>query len=118
MNHDFLKLLTQHLQNVPNPPAKPPNLWLIGTSHCHLCELAEAQLRQCQKVIPFDYQTVDIVDIVDIVDLPSQSKTNQSATSDQKQLDQLAQSIPVLVSESSLLTYPFGILDIQRLLVE
>lgn len=153
MNHRLLiQLLNQHLKNTANLSVILPNIWLIGTSHCHLCELAQAQLQLCQKVIVFTYQQIDIVDLLSVdllsvdllsVDLPSQlanpnnvssnhlnndpddsldnglnnSLNNRHKHNQHVQPEQLAQSIPILVSESGMLCYPFGILDIQRLLL-
>lgn len=139
MNHRLLiQLLNQHLKNTANLSVIPPNIWLIGTSHCHLCELAQAQLQLCQKVIVFTYQQIDIVDLLS-VDLPSQLANPNNASGNHLnndpddsldnglnnkhkhnqhvQPEQLAQSIPILVSESGMLCHPFGILDIQRLLL-
>lgn len=111
MNHDIsapvIQLLNQHYLSNSHPQIAT-RLWLIGTSHCHLCELAEEMLKQCQKVLPFDYVIVDIVDIMDLL--------QQSDGMDNTQCQKLAQSIPILVSKTDLLPYPFGVLEIQKML--
>ena len=71
--------------------------WLLGTSHCHLCEQAEALLQQLQRVTPVCYQLLDIVTLTDEI------------------MTSFATSIPVILTPTSRLDYPFSVLDLQRL---
>lgn len=102
--------LWQLLNSLNNYPVNNHlfTVYLLGTSHCHLCELAEEMLKQCQKVLPFDYVIVDIVDIMDLL--------QQSDGMDNTQCQKLVQSIPILISKTDLLPYPFGVLEIQKML--
>lgn len=73
--------------------------WLFGTLGCHLCEQANALLMQAQAV--FDIQYV----CIDIIDLP------------ESYMSLLAQRIPVLLTPHQYCSYPFSILDIERLVL-
>lgn len=71
--------------------------WLLGTSGCHLCEVAKSRLKQLQAVTPVTYQWLDIVRLTD---------TDMAA---------FATQIPVLLTPNAQLNYPFSVLDLQRL---
>jgi len=72
--------------------------WLLGTSGCHLCDIAEQLLRQFQAVQPVSYQQVDIADF------------------DEALMMEFATTIPVILTPSKRLNYPFSVLDLQQLL--
>lgn len=71
--------------------------WLLGTSHCHLCEQAQSLIQRLQSVVPLCYQALDIT------------------TLDEETMAWFAAAIPVLLTPSSRLDYPFSVLDLQRL---
>ncbi|WP_201619666.1 glutaredoxin family protein [Psychrobacter maritimus] len=73
--------------------------WLLGTSGCHLCDIAEQLLTQFQAVQPISYQHVDIADF------------------DESMMMEFATTIPVILTPSKRLNYPFSVLDLQQLLV-
>ena len=73
--------------------------WLLGTSGCHLCDVAEQLLSQFQAVQPISYQLVDIADF------------------DESLMMEFATMIPVILTPSKRLKYPFSVLDLQQLLV-
>ena len=72
--------------------------WLLGTSGCHLCDIAEQLIIQFQAVQPIIYQHVDIADFDELL------------------MMEFATSIPVIMTPSKRLNYPFSVLDLQRLL--
>ena len=69
----------------------------IPTLGCHLCEIAESLLRQAQAVADIRWQSIDIAE------LPEQ------------EMLKFADKIPVLVTASKTLNYPFSIMDIMAL---
>ena len=73
--------------------------WLLGTSGCHLCDVAEQLLSQFQAVQPISYQYVDIADFYESM------------------MMEFATTIPVILTPSKRLNYPFSVLDLQQLLV-
>ena len=73
--------------------------WLLGTTGCHLCDIAEQLLTQFQAVQPISYQHVDIADF------------------DEALMMEFATTIPVILTPSKRLNYPFSVLDLQQLLV-
>ncbi len=73
--------------------------WLLGTFGCHLCDVAEQLLSQFQAVQPISYQLVDIADF------------------DEALMMEFATTIPVILTPSKRLNYPFSVLDLQQLLV-
>lgn len=72
--------------------------WLLGTSGCHLCDIATQLLTQFQSVQPIAYKQVDI------------------ANFDESMMMEFATTIPVILTPSKRLNYPFSIMDLQRLL--
>lgn len=72
--------------------------WLLGTSGCHLCDDAAQILAQLSAVYPVNYQSVDIADF------------------DEALMMQFATHIPVILTTSQRLDYPFTVLDLQGLL--
>ena len=72
--------------------------WLLGTSGCHLCDIAEQLLSQFQAVQPIRYQYVDIADFDEVL------------------MMEFATTIPVILTPSKRLNYPFSVLDLQQLL--
>lgn len=73
--------------------------WLLGTSGCHLCDIAEQLLTQFQAVQPISYEYVDIADF------------------DETLMLEFATTIPVILTPSKRLGYPFSVLDLQQLLI-
>ena len=67
---------------------------LYGTLGCHLCDTAESLLQQAQAVADFSYQKVDIIDLPE------------------PEMQALADKIPVLVTPTATLNYPFSLMDI------
>lgn len=84
-----------------NPPlGSPENLakwWLLGTSGCHLCNIAEQLMTQLQAVQRMTYRTVDIADFSEPL------------------MMEFATTIPVVLTPSARLNYPFSVLDLQCL---
>lgn len=72
--------------------------WLLGTSGCHLCDIAEQIINQFQAVQPISYQYVDIADF------------------DEALMMEFATTIPVVLTPSKRLNYPFSVMDLQQLL--
>ncbi|MGP4120428.1 glutaredoxin family protein [Psychrobacter aquimaris] len=72
--------------------------WLLGTSGCHLCDIAAQLLTQFQAVQPIAYKQVDI------------------ANFDEALMMEFATTIPVILTPSKRLNYPFSVMDLQRLL--
>ena len=72
--------------------------WLLGTSGCHLCTQAEQLMTQLQAVYPITYQHIDIADF------------------DEPLMMTFATTIPVLLTKTQRLNYPFSVMDLQRLL--
>lgn len=72
--------------------------WLLGTSGCHLCDIAAQLLTQFQAVQPIAYKQVDI------------------ANFDEALMMEFATTIPVILTLSTRLNYPFSVMDLQRLL--
>lgn len=70
---------------------------LYGTVGCHLCEIAESLLQQAQAVSDIRWHNIDI------------------AALPEAQMLALADKIPVLVTPTRTLYYPFSIMDIMAL---
>lgn len=83
---------------MPNLAQHHEQWWLLGTSSCHLCEVAEQLLNRLQAVQNTTYQNVDISEFDELL------------------MMQFATSIPVLLTTNMRLDYPFSVLDLQRLL--
>ncbi len=73
--------------------------WLLGTSGCQLCQVAETLLARFQAVQPIGYQQVDIADF------------------DEALMMQFATTIPVIITQNKRLNYPFSVMDLQQLLI-
>ncbi len=73
--------------------------WLLGTSGCHLCDIAEQLLTQFQAVQPITYEKIDIADF------------------DEPLMMTFATTIPVILTPSKRLNYPFSVMDLQQLLM-
>ena len=72
--------------------------WLLGTSGCHLCHIAEQLITQLQVVQRVTYEPVDIADFSEPLMMA------------------FATTIPVILTPTKRLDYPFSVLDLQRLL--
>ncbi len=70
----------------------------LGTSGCHLCEVAEQLLTRFQAVQPIAYQHVDIADFEEAL------------------MMEFATTIPVILTPSKRVNYPFSVMDLQQLL--
>ncbi|WP_201575255.1 glutaredoxin family protein [Psychrobacter sp. H8-1] len=79
-------------------PDNTQKWWLLGTSNCHLCEVAEQLLTRFQAVQPIEYLHVDIADF------------------DEALMMEFATTIPVILTPSKRVNYPFSVMDLQRLL--
>lgn len=79
------------------PELDPKQWWLLGTSGCHLCDVAESIIQQLQRVAPIQYQLLDIT------------------TLDDAMMAEFATLIPVVITPSARANYPFSILDLQQL---
>ncbi|WP_350559473.1 glutaredoxin family protein [Psychrobacter sp. CAL346-MNA-CIBAN-0220] len=81
-------------------PSAQLEWWLLGTVGCHLCTEAENLMTCFQAVQPITYQHVDIADF------------------DERLMMAFATSIPVLLTPSKRLNYPFSVMDMQQLIEE
>jgi len=91
--------MTHPIHPVNNLPTQSYPAWtLYGTLGCHLSEDAEALVAQAWQVVDFELQRVDIAD------LPEDEAM------------QLADKIPVLVTPTRTLYYPFSLLDVVALM--
>ena len=89
---------TQNMTNIHEQIMADPTTWrLYGTVGCHLCEIAESLLLQAQAVADIRWQSIDIAE------LPEQ------------EMLKFADKIPVLVTATKTLDYPFSIMDIMAL---
>lgn len=77
---------------------KSHHCWLLGTSGCHLCDVAESLMNQLSAVYPISYHYVDISDFDDPL------------------MMQFAATIPVVLTPTQRLNYPFSVLDLQQVL--
>lgn len=76
-------------------PLQPDAWWLIGTDGCHLCELAEHDIMQVKGLYPLpDLQVLEILEF------------------DASVIQIFSPLLPILITPTSLLTYPFGVMDI------
>ena len=73
--------------------------WLLGTVGCHLCDHAARALAQLAAVYPQTYTYVDIADF------------------DEDVMLLFAEQIPVILTPTKRLDYPFSVMDLQSLLV-
>ena len=73
--------------------------WLLGTSGCHLCDIAEQLITQFQSVQRITYKHVDIADFSEPL------------------MMEFATTIPVILTPTKRLNYPFSVLDLQQLLI-
>lgn len=88
--------ISSQLPSIHN--ANNESWWLLGTKSCHLCDIAEQLLQDFQKVFAINYIKVDIADF------------------DEALMMQFATQIPVVLTKTSRLDFPFSVLDLQRLL--
>lgn len=92
-------LRQQIIATIPslNHPENRDTWWLLGTTGCHLCGVAEDILSQWQAVQPITYQHIDIADF------------------DEPLMMRFATTIPVIMTPTQRLDYPFSVLDLQQL---
>ncbi|WP_227678449.1 glutaredoxin family protein [Psychrobacter vallis] len=101
IHHNDIKALRDHIILAsPNLGAaeNTDKWWLLGTSGCHLCDIAEQIIMQFQAVQPITYKNVDIADF------------------DEPLMMAFATTIPVILTPSKRLNYPFSVMDLQQLL--
>ncbi len=99
--HNDIKVLRDHIISAdPNlgTTENADKWWLLGTSGCHLCDIAEQIIMQFQAVQPIAYKNVDIADF------------------DESLMMAFATTIPVILTPSKRLNYPFSVMDLQQLL--
>lgn len=96
--NNILLLRADIIAAMPNLAQHHEQWWLLGTSSCHLCEVAEQLLIRLQAVQNITYQNIDISEF------------------DEPLMMRFATSIPVLLTNNQRLDYPFSVLDLQRLL--
>lgn len=88
----------QNMTHPLNQGVTDGDIWqLYGTLGCHLCEIAESLLLQAQAVADICWQSIDIADLPEA------------------QMLAFADKIPVLVTPTKTLYYPFSIMDILAL---
>lgn len=79
--------------------SNPSHDWyLIGTDGCHLCENSHALLTQTQSI--YRLPSVHVLDVMDSSD---------------EMIDTVGKMIPLLLTPTALLCYPFGVMDIVAL---
>lgn len=76
--------------------------YLLGTDGCHLCETTYALLLTHQK--RFELPNILVLDILDFYD-----------KYDKQFVECLSSFIPILITPTQFLCYPFGIMDILAL---
>ena len=96
--NDISVLRADIMAAIPNLAQHHEQWWLLGTSSCHLCEVAEQLLTRLQAVQNVTYQNVDISEF------------------DEDLMMRFATSIPVILTKNQRLNYPFSVLDLQQLL--
>lgn len=97
-DNNIKELRARIIEKSPNLSAYQDKWWLLGTSGCHLCDVAAQLLTQFQAVQPVTYHDVDIADF------------------DESLMMEFATTIPVILTPSKRLNYPFSVLDLQQLL--
>ena len=97
-DNNIKELRARIIEKTPSLKADQNKWWLLGTSGCHLCDVAAHLLAQFQAVQPITYQDVDIADF------------------DESLMMEFATTIPVILTPSKRLNYPFSVLDLQQLL--
>ena len=80
-------------------PENMTKWWLLGTSGCHLCDIAEQLITQLQAVQRVTYEHVDIADFSEPL------------------MMEFATTIPVILTPTKRLDYPFSVLDLQQFLI-
>lgn len=104
LNHlqssEFYQFYQQVLQQFPTQPS-PDDWCLIGTDGCHLCDHAKDIITQAslQTALP-KLQQLDLADIKD---------------SSSPLIDTFGVMIPILLTPTRLLCYPFGVMDVLAL---
>lgn len=87
--------IRQTLINAHQKPISTDTWWLIGTEGCHLCELAEYDIRQVANSYPLPH--LDTLEVLDFDECIAKI---------------FAPLLPILVTPHALLTYPFGVMDV------
>ena len=97
-DNNIKELRARIIEKSPSLNAYQDKWWLLGTSGCHLCDVAAQLMTQFQAVQPVTYHDVDIADF------------------DESLMMAFATTIPVILTPSKRLNYPFSVLDLQQLL--
>ncbi|STY93169.1 hypothetical protein [Moraxella bovis] len=92
----FTGLDSQQIIHTSNPTT---DWYLLGTDGCHLCHTSHALLTQARAIHP-RMPAIHVLDLADSEEL----------------IDHLGTLIPILITPTRLLCYPFGIMDIVHLL--
>ena len=100
-NNNISVLRTRMIEEKPElgSPENMTKWWLLGTSCCHLCDIAEQLITQLQAVQRVTYEPVDIADFSEPL------------------MMEFATSIPFILTPTKRLDYPFSVLDLQQLLM-
>lgn len=104
LNHlqssEFYQFYQQVLQQFPTQP-NPDDWCLIDTDGCHLCDHAKDIIAQAslQTTLP-KLQQLDLADIKD---------------GNSPLIDTFGMMIPILLTPTRLLCYPFGVMDVLAL---
>jgi len=96
--HDISTLRARMINANPKLKDAVADWWLLGTVGCHLCDHAAGALAQLAAVYPRTYTYVDIADF------------------DEDLMLIFAEQIPVILTPSARLDYPFSVMDLQSLL--
>lgn len=98
---DIEKLRQDIMSQMPrlNGIEKRHRWWLLSTAGCHLCDVAQALLAHFSAVEPIEYEYIDI------------------ANFDESLMMQFATTIPIILTPTQRLNYPFSVLDLQQLLL-
>lgn len=89
------QILQQSSQQL-DPHAAQYTWLLLGTKGCHLCDEADNMLRLFTSVTPVKVSKVDIADF------------------EEKFMMQFATIIPVILTPTQQLNYPFSVVDLQQ----
>lgn len=92
----FTDLDSQQIIHSSNPTA---DWYLLGTDGCHLCHASHALLTQVRVIYPH-MPTVYVLEL----------------TGSDELIDHLGMLIPILITPTCLLCYPFGVMDVIHLL--
>ncbi|UXZ04507.1 hypothetical protein [Moraxella nasicaprae] len=99
--HQGFDDVRQYLMHALSAPHSSSDWLLIGTDGCHLCDTAWHTIHTASHTAPHP---------------PTIIKLDLADSHDPRLIDTLGTLIPILVTPMQLLCYPFGVLDIIKLL--